>query len=126
MALPPPAEKKPPGIVTHGPWGGNGGTAFDDGTYTGIRQIIISRNVGIVYMKVLYEQKGEAVWGRRNGGTGGFKKDKVNASLFRLIESSSWILDFWIIMDQMKMAHSFFLLTIYIVFYLADYLRLSL
>ncbi|XP_021851042.1 jacalin-related lectin 3 isoform X1 [Spinacia oleracea] len=77
LALPPPAEKKPPGIVTHGPWGGNGGTAFDDGTYTGIRQIIISRNVGIVYMKVLYEQKGEAVWGRRNGGTGGFKKDKI-------------------------------------------------
>uniref|UniRef100_A0A803LKG9 Jacalin-type lectin domain-containing protein n=1 Tax=Chenopodium quinoa TaxID=63459 RepID=A0A803LKG9_CHEQI len=70
-------DKKLAGLVTHGPWGGNGGTAFDDGTYTGIRQIIISRNVGIVYMKVLYEQKEEAVWGRRNGGTGGFKKDKI-------------------------------------------------
>lgn len=77
LALPPPTEKKPSGFVTLGPWGGNGGTAFDDGIYTGIKQIIISRNVGIVYMKVLYEQNVEAVWGRRNGGTGGFKKDKI-------------------------------------------------
>lgn len=72
-----PAVKKPSDVVTLGPWGGNGGTAFDDGIYTGIRKITISRNVGIVYIKVVYEQKNETVWGRRNGGTGGFRKDKI-------------------------------------------------
>lgn len=72
--------KKPSDIVTLGPWGGNGGTAFDDGIYTGVRQITISRNVGIVYIKVVYDQKNETVWRRRNGGTGGFKKDKVSVS----------------------------------------------
>ncbi|XP_057533694.1 jacalin-related lectin 3 isoform X2 [Amaranthus tricolor] len=77
FAHPPLAEQKPTGFVTHGPWGGSGGTTFDDGIYTGIRQIILSRNVGIVYMKVLYEQNGEVVWGSRNGGTGGFKRDKI-------------------------------------------------
>ncbi|KMT20692.1 hypothetical protein BVRB_1g006670 [Beta vulgaris subsp. vulgaris] len=77
LALPPVAETKPSGVVTHGPWGGNGGTLFDDGVYKGVREIIISRNVGIVYVKVLYEQNGVALWGSRNGGTGGFKREKI-------------------------------------------------
>ncbi|KAL2892756.1 Jacalin-related lectin 3 [Bienertia sinuspersici] len=77
LAYPPIAEYKPPGIVTLGPWGGTGGTVFDDGIYTGVRRITISRNVGIVYLKMLYEQNGEVVWGKRTGGTGGYKKDKI-------------------------------------------------
>ncbi|KAH9606584.1 hypothetical protein KSS87_016114 [Heliosperma pusillum] len=73
-------EKRPSvstGVVTHGPWGGSGGTVFDDGSFTGIRQITISRNVGIVYLKVLYEKDGETVRGSRCGGTGGFKTEKI-------------------------------------------------
>lgn len=80
LALPPPTEKKPfeiKELVTHETWGGDGGSPFDDGKHTGVRQIYISRNIGIVYIKVLYEENGQAVWGRRNGGTGGFKTDKV-------------------------------------------------
>lgn len=80
LALPSTKEKKCPdigGAVTYGPWGGKGGTVFDDGVYTGIRQIHLSRNMGIVYIKVLYEQNGLPVWGNRNGGTGGFKTDKI-------------------------------------------------
>ncbi|KAK9270749.1 hypothetical protein L1049_026332 [Liquidambar formosana] len=65
------------GLVTYGPWGGNGGTAFQDGIYTGVRQINLSRNVGIVSIKVLYEQDGQAIWGNKHGGSGGFKHDKV-------------------------------------------------
>ena len=74
-------EKAPPkiaGIVTYGPWGGSGGTLFNDGIYTGIRQINLSRNVGIVWIRVLYDQDGEAIWGSKQGGTGGFKNEKVN------------------------------------------------
>lgn len=73
-------EKAPPkidGVVTYGPWGGHGGSIFDDGTYTGIRQINLSRNVGIVWIRVLYDQDGEGIWGSKQGGTGGFIKEKV-------------------------------------------------
>ena len=87
LALPPPSEKKLSEIkdlVAHETWGGSGGTPFDDGKHTAIRQINISRNIGIVYIKVLYEDNGQAVWGSRNGGTGGFKSDKVNVLLRRI------------------------------------------
>lgn len=69
--------KKIDGLVTCGPWGGSGGTLFDDGTYTGIRQIHLSRNVGLVWLRALYDLNGEAIWGSKHGGTGGFKSDKV-------------------------------------------------
>lgn len=69
------------GVVTYGPWGGSGGYAFDDGTYTGIKQINVSRNIGIVYVKVFYDKNGEAVPAIRHGGTGGFKNDKVDIKL---------------------------------------------
>ncbi|XP_027333047.1 jacalin-related lectin 3 [Abrus precatorius] len=75
-----PVEKAPAkvgGAVTYGPWGGVGGYAFDDRTYTGIRQINLSRNVGIVWIRVLYDYDGEAIWGSKQGGTGGFKNDKI-------------------------------------------------
>ncbi|XVF73822.1 hypothetical protein PTKIN_Ptkin13bG0012400 [Pterospermum kingtungense] len=73
-AVPP---KVPEGVITYGPWGGNGGAKFDDGTYTGIRQIKLSRNVGIVSIKVCYDREGQAVWGSKHGGTGGFKTDRI-------------------------------------------------
>ena len=66
------------GAVTYGPWGGTGGTIFDDGIYTGIRQIHLSRNVGITSVKVLYDKNGQEVWGNRRGGSGGLKFDKVS------------------------------------------------
>lgn len=67
--------------MTYGPWGGtSGGSTFDDGTYTGIRQIYISRNIGIVYIRVQYDRDGQAIWGSKHGGTGGFKTDKVTDS----------------------------------------------
>ncbi|KAE8656424.1 Jacalin-related lectin 3 [Hibiscus syriacus] len=72
--LPP---KLPEGVLTYGPWGGQGGAKFDDGTYTGIRQIVLSRNVGIVSMKVCYDRGGQAVWGSKHGGTGGFKTERI-------------------------------------------------
>nr|KYP45177.1 Agglutinin [Cajanus cajan] len=65
------------GVVTYGPWGGTGGYVFDDGPYTGVRQIDLSRNVGIVWIRVLYDLDGEAVWGYKHGGAGGFKHEKI-------------------------------------------------
>ncbi|CAN1824121.1 Jacalin-related lectin 3, partial [Linum perenne] len=71
------AAGKTEGYLKHGPWGGQGGSAFDDGTYSGIRQIYVSRNVGIVYLRAQYDRDGQPVWGSRHGGTGGFKTDKI-------------------------------------------------
>ncbi|PSS31309.1 Jacalin-related lectin like [Actinidia chinensis var. chinensis] len=65
------------GVVTYGAWGGTGGSVFDDGVFTGVRQIHLSRNVGIVSIRVLYEQNGEALWGGKIGRTGVFKTDKI-------------------------------------------------
>ncbi|XP_051150763.1 jacalin-related lectin 3 isoform X2 [Andrographis paniculata] len=64
-------------VMSYGPWGGSGGSMFDDGIYDGIRQIRISRNVGIVSIRVCYDQNGQSVWGSRNGGKGAFKSDKI-------------------------------------------------
>lgn len=77
----------PEGVITYGPWGGYGGTKFDDGTYTGVRQITLSRNVGIVSIKVCYDHNGQAHWGSKHGGTGGFKTERV--SLVSLVEFKS-------------------------------------
>ncbi|KAI5435160.1 jacalin-related lectin 3 isoform X1 [Lathyrus oleraceus] len=65
------------GVCAYGPWGGIGGSAFDDGTYKGIRQINLSRNVGIVWIRVLYDHDGDAIWGCKQGGTGGYKSEKI-------------------------------------------------
>ncbi|XP_062163544.1 jacalin-related lectin 3-like isoform X1 [Alnus glutinosa] len=66
------------GAVTYGPWGGSGGSVFDDGMYTGIKQINMSRNiVGIVWIRVLYDCNGDGMWGSKYGGTGGYKNEKI-------------------------------------------------
>jgi len=62
---------------TYGPWGGSGGTIFDDGIYTGVWQINLTRAVGISSMKVLYDRNGQAVWGNKHGFSGGVSPDKV-------------------------------------------------
>uniref|UniRef100_A0A2P2IXV7 Pentatricopeptide repeat-containing protein n=2 Tax=Rhizophora mucronata TaxID=61149 RepID=A0A2P2IXV7_RHIMU len=68
---------KAQGFVTFGPWGGTGGLLFNDGIYSGIRQIHLSRSIGIVSFKVQYDRAGQSVWGSKHGGTGGFKTDKI-------------------------------------------------
>ncbi|PHT63396.1 Jacalin-related lectin 3, partial [Capsicum annuum] len=65
------------GVVTYCPWGGSGGTVFDDGIYDGVRQVYLSRNVGIVSIRACYDKNGQAMWGSKNGGTGGFKTEKI-------------------------------------------------
>jgi hypothetical protein len=63
---------------TYGPWGGSGGTMFDDGMYTGVWQINLTRAVGITSIKVLYDRNGQAVWGNKHGFSGAVSPDKVN------------------------------------------------
>ncbi|XP_020257669.1 jacalin-related lectin 3 isoform X1 [Asparagus officinalis] len=65
------------GPVPYGPWGGSGGTIFDDGIYTGVRQINLSRNAAITSLKVKYDRNGQEVWGNKQGGTAGIITDKI-------------------------------------------------
>lgn len=87
MVVPPTVQRVPSkdvkDVYSYGPWGGAGGTVFDDSTYDGIRQIRVKRNVAIVSIKVCYDFKGEAVWGSKNGGSGSFKKDLVSNIILR-------------------------------------------
>ncbi|KAL6841507.1 hypothetical protein ACP4OV_028650 [Aristida adscensionis] len=62
---------------TYGPWGGSGGTIFDDGVYTGVWQINLTRAVGVTSIKVLYDRNGQAVWGNKHGFSGGVSPDKI-------------------------------------------------
>ncbi|EEE64302.1 hypothetical protein OsJ_19139 [Oryza sativa Japonica Group] len=62
---------------TYGPWGGSGGTMFDDGMYTGVWQINLTRAVGITSIKVLYDRNGQAVWGNKHGFSGAVSPDKI-------------------------------------------------
>uniref|UniRef100_J3M8Q2 Jacalin-type lectin domain-containing protein n=1 Tax=Oryza brachyantha TaxID=4533 RepID=J3M8Q2_ORYBR len=62
---------------TFGPWGGSGGTIFDDGMYTGVWQINLTRAVGITSIKVLYDRNGQAVWGNKHGFSGAVSPDKI-------------------------------------------------
>ncbi|XP_038716895.1 jacalin-related lectin 3-like isoform X3 [Tripterygium wilfordii] len=73
-------EKRPVNIrqtVSYGPWGGNGGTVFDDGVYTGVREIHLTRYGGIFSLKVCYDMNGQAIWGTKHGGSGGIRLDKI-------------------------------------------------
>ncbi|KAK9271407.1 hypothetical protein L1049_026997 [Liquidambar formosana] len=63
--------------VSHGPWGGNGGMLFDDGVYTGVREIYVTRYGGITSIKACYDLNGQAIWGNKNGGSGGIRLDKM-------------------------------------------------
>ncbi|KAM7256432.1 hypothetical protein ACFE04_012173 [Oxalis oulophora] len=64
-------------VVSYGPWGGNGGMIFDDGFYTGVREIHLTRYGGIISFRACYDLNGEAVWGNKNGGTTGIRAEKV-------------------------------------------------
>ncbi|KAF8410537.1 hypothetical protein HHK36_003068 [Tetracentron sinense] len=63
--------------VSYGPWGGNGGMTFDDGVYTGVREVQLTRNGGISSIKVCYDRNGQAIWGNKNGGSSGIRMDKI-------------------------------------------------
>ncbi|KAL2234786.1 jacalin-related lectin 19-like [Sesamum indicum] len=63
-----PGEKK---AIVVGPWGGNGGTAWDDGSYSGVREITLVYARCIDSIRVVYDKNGVPVSGEKHGGVGG-------------------------------------------------------
>ncbi|KAI3838295.1 hypothetical protein MKX03_019346 [Papaver bracteatum] len=61
-----------------GPWGGDGGKTWDDGAYTGIKQIHLTRTEAILSIQIQYDRDGRTVWSARHGGSGrGCSKIKI-------------------------------------------------
>ncbi|MBA0779343.1 hypothetical protein Gotri_003602, partial [Gossypium trilobum] len=47
--------------VVVGPWGGNGGTAWDDGIYNGVREITLVYDRCIDSISVVYDKNGKPI-----------------------------------------------------------------
>ena len=62
-----------------GPWGGNGGAAWDDGTYHGVREITLVYDRCIDSIKVIYDKNGKPVTAEKHGSEGGNKIVKVSS-----------------------------------------------
>lgn len=66
--------------VVVGPWGGNGGTDWDDGSsYKGVREIKLVYDHCIDSIRVVYDKNGKPVAAEKHGGVGGSKTAEVNS-----------------------------------------------
>lgn len=69
--------KKSTQAVSAGPWGGQGGTSWDDGTYQGVKQIVIVYAQAIDSIRFEYKALLRSVWSERHGGNGGDKTERI-------------------------------------------------
>nr|CAJ38387.1 jacalin-domain protein [Plantago major] len=63
--------------IVVGPWGGQGGTTWDDGSYSGVREITLTYGRCIDSIRIVYEKNGKPVSGEKHGGVGGFKTTEI-------------------------------------------------
>lgn len=68
---------KNPAPFGTGPWGGDGGKPWDDGVYTGIKQIVLTMSDAITCIEVEYDRNGQSVWSVKHGGSGGRIANRV-------------------------------------------------
>ncbi|RDX61002.1 Jacalin-related lectin 19, partial [Mucuna pruriens] len=63
--------------VVVGPWGGNGGNSWDDGTLTGVREIKLVYDRCIDSIHVVYDKNGNPFTTEKHGGVGGNKTAEI-------------------------------------------------
>ncbi|KAL7152423.1 hypothetical protein ABFS83_04G096200 [Erythranthe nasuta] len=68
------AQKK---AIVVGPWGGNGGTNWDDGSYNGVREITVMYGRCIDSIRIVYDKNDKPVSGDKHGGAGGTKTAEI-------------------------------------------------
>ncbi|GAA0142366.1 hypothetical protein Leryth_001632 [Lithospermum erythrorhizon] len=71
ICLPIDMEHETPKAIVVGPWGGLGGAAWDDGSFTGVREITLVYGRCIDSMKVVYDKNGQPFPTPKHGGAGG-------------------------------------------------------
>ncbi|KAJ9692143.1 hypothetical protein PVL29_011291 [Vitis rotundifolia] len=81
-----------------GPWGGDGGSSWDDGSYSGVREITIFYGDCIDSIRVVYDKNGEPVSGDKHGGGGGGQTSEIKLQYpeEKLIGVSGHYHPFWI------------------------------
>lgn len=62
-----------------GPWGGNGGSSWDDGIYHGVREITLVYDRCIDSIRVVYDKNGKPISAEKHGGMGGNKTAEVSS-----------------------------------------------
>lgn len=68
---------KNPAPYGPGPWGGSGGKPWDDGVFTGIKQIFLTITDAICCIEIEYDRNGQSVWSVKHGGSGGQTTNRV-------------------------------------------------
>ncbi|XP_052181440.1 jacalin-related lectin 19 [Diospyros lotus] len=63
--------------IVVGPWGGGGGTYWDDGNYSGVREIRLVYGDCIDLIQVVYDKNGKPVSAEQHGGVGGTQKAEI-------------------------------------------------
>ncbi|KAL9248564.1 Jacalin-related lectin 19-like protein [Drosera capensis] len=63
--------------IAVGPWGGQGGVSWDDGTYHGIREITLVYGRCIDSISFVYDKNGKAIKSEKHGGMGGTKTAEI-------------------------------------------------
>ncbi|GAB2269316.1 Jacalin- lectin 19 [Dionaea muscipula] len=63
--------------IAVGPWGGQGGTSWDDGTYNGVRKITVVYDRCIDSISFVYDKHGKPVYSPKHGGNGGSKTAEI-------------------------------------------------
>ena len=76
-----------------GPWGGNGGTSWDDGTYHGVREITLVYDLCIDSIRVVYDKNGKAVAAEKHGGTGGSQTAEVILASYTFLPIYYFLID---------------------------------
>ncbi|TQD78428.1 hypothetical protein C1H46_036017 [Malus baccata] len=64
-------------IMEVGPWGGNGGTPWDDGIYNGVREITVVHGHCIDSITVVYDKNGKPFRAETCGGRGGTQTAEI-------------------------------------------------
>ena len=78
---------KEPAPCGPGPWGGDGGRPWDDGVYSGIKQIYLTRSTeAICSIQIEYDRNGQSVWSIKHGGNGGTTTHRVTFYNYTIIK----------------------------------------
>ncbi|KAF5931974.1 hypothetical protein HYC85_028145 [Camellia sinensis] len=63
--------------IVVGPWGGNGGNYWDDGSYSGVREITLAYDRCIDSIRMVYDKNGKPVAAEQHGGVGGTRTAEI-------------------------------------------------
>lgn len=54
--------------LVSGPWGGGGGKPWDDGVFSGVKKIFLTKGEAIYSIQIEYDRNGQSFWAVGHGG----------------------------------------------------------